>query len=188
MIECRFHGRGGQGAVTGCELMVYALNREGKYAQAFPFFGFERRGAPVTSFLRIDNEPILIRQQVYEPDAVVVLDAGLVGIVPWQRGIKRGGLVVLNIPEGKELKLSPEISTLATVDATGLSLQVFGPTAIPITNTAMLGALAKATGWVKPENVYEAVKYRFSGPMGERNVKAVQMAYEQTKVKKLGGV
>lgn len=187
MIECRFHGRGGQGAVTGCELMVYALSREGKYAQAFPFFGFERRGAPVTSFLRIDSEPILIRQQVYEPDAVVVLDAGLVGIVPWQRGIKKGGLAVINVPEGKAPKPTVEFSALATVDATGISLQVFGPTAIPITNTAMLGALAKATGWVKPENVHEAIKYRFGGAMADRNIKAVQMAYDQTKIEKLGG-
>ena len=77
MIEIRFHGRGGQGAVTAAEILAKAAFKDGKYSQAFPFFGVERRGAPVMAFTRIDSEPINLRYQVYNPDHVIVLDDGL---------------------------------------------------------------------------------------------------------------
>jgi pyruvate ferredoxin oxidoreductase gamma subunit len=87
MIEIRFHGRGGQGAVTSAELLALAAIGEGKYAQAFPSFGPERRGAPVVAFCRISDEPIRIRANIYEPDIVVVLDSSLLKIVNVAAGL-----------------------------------------------------------------------------------------------------
>ncbi|MFQ6074822.1 MAG: 2-oxoacid:acceptor oxidoreductase family protein [Candidatus Bathyarchaeia archaeon] len=183
LYELRFHGRGGQGAVTAAELMVDALNREGKYAQAFPLFAGERRGAPVQSFLRIDEKPILIHQQCYTPDACVVLDQGLVKLIPWHSGLKAGGAAVLNwkgTPE--ELEIPVRLSKLALVDATDVSIRAFGRTAMPITNTSMLGAFAKTTGLVKLESLFEAVKHRWRARIADRNVTAIKIAYEETKV------
>ncbi|MFQ6077837.1 MAG: 2-oxoacid:acceptor oxidoreductase family protein, partial [Thermodesulfobacteriota bacterium] len=81
MIEIRFHGRGGQGAVTSAELLAHAAISEGRYAQAFPSFGPERRGAPVVAYCRISDDPIRIRANIYEPDLVVVLDYSILRIV-----------------------------------------------------------------------------------------------------------
>ena len=77
MIEVRWHGRGGQGAVTSVELLAVAAIAAGKYAQGFPSFGPERRGAPVAAFTRIDEKKINVRSGIYEPDVVLVLDSSL---------------------------------------------------------------------------------------------------------------
>jgi len=183
VLEIRFHGRGGQGAVTAAEIMVEAMSYEGKYAQAFPWFGGERRGAPVQSFLRIDEKPVRIRQMCYNPDICVVLDTGLVTLIPWYSGLKEGGVAVLNWNEAPEaLKIPVKLSKLVLLDATDVSIKAFGQTAMPITNTAMLGALAKVTGMVKLENINKAIGHRFSGKVFERNCNAVQLAYDQTKI------
>src|SRR5664280_145387 len=97
MIEVRFHGRGGQGAVTAAEILAKAAFEDGKYCQAFPFFGVERRGAPVMAFTRIDDQPIRRRYQVYKPDYVVVLDDGLLEVVDVFSGLKEGGKVIINL-------------------------------------------------------------------------------------------
>jgi len=183
MIEIRFHGRGGQGAVTATEIMVEAMMYEGKYAQAFPMFAGERRGAPVASFLRIDDKPIRIHQQCYAPDMCVVLDSGLVTLIPWHNGLKPGGIAILNWKESPSaLKIPVKLSKLALVDATDVSIKAFGQTAMPITNTAMVGALARVTGLVKLENVNTAIRHRFSGRVAEGNITAVKLAYDQTKI------
>ncbi|MEE9555963.1 MAG: 2-oxoacid:acceptor oxidoreductase family protein, partial [Candidatus Adiutricales bacterium] len=96
MIEVRFHGRGGQGAVTSAELVALAAIEEGRYAQAFPLFGPERRGAPVTAFLRVDDQQIRLREQIYEPDIVVVLDPTVMNILAVDDGLKDDGLLVIN--------------------------------------------------------------------------------------------
>ena len=183
MIEVRFHGRGGQGAVTAGELMVNAMNYEGKWAQSFPFFGGERRGAPVMAFLRIDEQRIWLHQQIYEPDCCVVLDQGLVVSIPWMDGLKEGGVAVLNWSGGlDELNLPPNLSKVGLVDAVSVSNKAFGQRAFPITNTTMLGALAKTTGWVKLDSLAEAMKEKWSGRLGEANVSAVNEAYDTTVV------
>ena len=102
MIEIRFHGRGGQGAVTSAELLALAAIGEGKYAQAFPSFGPERRGAPVVAFCRIDEERIRIRANIYEPDIVVVLDSSLLKIVNVAAGLKSNGIVVTTSTDAPE--------------------------------------------------------------------------------------
>jgi 2-oxoisovalerate ferredoxin oxidoreductase gamma subunit len=176
MIEVRFHGRGGQGAVTAARLLAEAAFNEGKYCQAFPSFGAERRGAPVLAFTRIDNKPIRIRTLVYEPNYVVVLDPTLLEVINVAAGLKRGGLVVLNAKEvPKELKAVK----VATVNATAIALEFLGS---PITNTAMLGAFARATKLVSLNSVVKAIEGYFGGKLAEKNVAAVKAAYEQTSI------
>ena len=186
MIEIRFHGRGGQGAVTASNLMVIAMNIEGKYGQGFPMFAGERRGAPVTSFTRIDDKPVRVRQQIFDPDGVVVLDSGLITMIPWYSGLKEGGFAVLNWRH--DLETLPEIPVkplkLGLVDATGISLKIFGERSMPITNTAMLGALAKTTGVVQLESLYKAIDENWHGAsrIVKVNVGMVETAYDQTEV------
>lgn len=175
MIEVRFHGRGGQGAVTAARLLAEAAFLEGKHCQAFPFFGAERRGAPVLAFTRIDTKPIRTRTQVYEPDHVVVLDPSLLEIVDVAAGAKEGGTITLNSKKPVEF---PSLKT-AFLDATSLAMEVLG---VPITNTAMLGAFAKATKLVSLDSVVKAVESYFSAKLAEKNVNAVKTAYERTEV------
>ncbi|AMM53883.1 pyruvate/ketoisovalerate ferredoxin oxidoreductase subunit gamma [Pyrococcus kukulkanii] len=182
MIEIRFHGRGGQGAVTAANILAEAAFLEGKYVQAFPFFGVERRGAPVTAFTRIDDKPIRIKTQIYEPDIVVVLDPSLLETVDVTAGLKDNGIVIINTEKSKEEvleKLKKKPKKLALVDATTIALEVLG---LPITNTAILGAVAKATGLVKVDSIKEAIKNTFSGELGEKNAKAAQEAFEKTQI------
>ena len=96
LVEIRTHGRGGQGAVTAMELLAKAAGLDGKYAQAFPHFGVERRGAPVKAFCRISNSPITIRSQVYEPDYVMVLDPSLLELPEIREGLKESSIMVTN--------------------------------------------------------------------------------------------
>jgi len=176
MIEIRFHGRGGQGVVTAARLLAEAAFLEGKHCQAFPSFGAERRGAPVVAFTRIDAEPIRIRTQVYEPNHVVVLDPTLLEAVNVAAGLKRGGMIVVN---GKTVPKELKAGKVVLIDATAIALKFLG---IPITNTAMLGALAKATGAVKFESLVEVIKRYFSAKLVEKNVAAIKAAYERTEV------
>ncbi len=181
-IEIRWHGRGGQGAVTSAELLAKAVIDEGKYAQAFPSFGPERRGAPVLAFDRISSKnPIRIRAGVVEPDIVVVLDPSLVRIVDVTLGLKEKGTLVINTKRPMK-DIESEFGAkwqLAIIDATKIARESLG---IPIVNTTMLGALLKATGVVKLESLVEPLNHRF-GRLGERNIQAMKKAYEQTTVK-----
>lgn len=173
MIEIRFHGRGGQGAVTAARLLAEAAFLEGKYAQAFPFFGAERRGAPVLAFTRIDERPIKIRTQVYSPNHVVVLDRTLPTSVNVAAGLKPRGTIVLNqtsVPE------SLRRYRVALVDATKIATECLG---VPITNTAMLGAIAKASRIVSVESLRKPMERRF-GKLGEKNFMCAKRAYEET--------
>jgi pyruvate ferredoxin oxidoreductase gamma subunit len=182
LIEIRWHGRGGQGAVTSAELVAQAAISEGRYAHAFPSFGPERRGAPVLAFVRISSqEPIRIRAEITQPDVVVVLDAGLLGVVNVISGLKENGLMVINTRKSFE-DIGARFKTkckLAKVDATTIAREVLG---IPITNTTMIGALLKATGVVKLESVVEPLRQRF-GRLAEKNIKAMQRAYEETVIR-----
>lgn len=178
MIEIRFHGRGGQGAVTSAELLALAAIEEGKYAQAFPSFGPERRGAPVLAFCRISDEPIKIRANIYEPDIVVVLDASLLGIVDVAAGLKPNGIVVTTGKDSPEkvqeiLKIKNKVGV---VDAIRIAREILG---LPITNTTMLGALIKVSNLVKKESFFSPFKTRF-GRIADKNILAFERAYEET--------
>ncbi len=182
LIEIRWHGRGGQGAVTSAELLAKAAINEDKYAQAFPAFGAERRGAPVLAFDRISSQvPIRVRAEITTPGVVVVLDSSLLRVVNVTAGLKVKGTLVIN-----SHKTLSEIETnfghkwrLAVIDATRIAREVLG---VPIVNTAMLGALLKATGIVKPESLFEPLRERF-GRLAERNIQAMERAFNETVVK-----
>ena len=182
LVEIRWHGRGGQGAVTSAELLARAAIDEGKYAQAFPSFGPERRGAPVLAFDRInEKEHIRVRTEILEPDVIVVLDPGLISIVDVTSGLKENGVIVVNTKKSPE-EISKEFGnhwTVAAVDATKIAKEVLG---VNIVNTTMLGALLKATGVVKIESLAEPLKDRF-GRLAERNADAMKRAFDETEVK-----
>jgi 2-oxoacid:acceptor oxidoreductase gamma subunit (pyruvate/2-ketoisovalerate family) len=173
MIEIRFHGRGGQGAVTAANILAIAAFKEGKDVQAFPYFGVERRGAPVTAFTKIDTRPVRIKSQIYEPDYVVVLDSSLLKAVNVTQGLKNGGIVIINADKKPEDIKGIE-GRIATVDATGL-----GSKEAPIVNTAILGAFAKASGVVKIESIVQSILE--SAPAKKKeNAEAAKEAYENT--------
>lgn len=179
MIEIRWHGRGGQGGVTAAELLAKAAYVDGyKGVQAFPFFGAERRGAAVKSFTRISDEEINVRSQVYTPNVVAVLDSTLLDFVDVTEGLKEGGKVIVNSPKSpKELDLPT--GHVYTYDGTGIALKLGLLVAgLPVVNTTMLGAFAKATGLVKIETVQKIICENWSGKVGERNAQGAKEAYD----------
>jgi pyruvate ferredoxin oxidoreductase gamma subunit len=182
MIEVRWHGRGGQGAVTSVELLAQAAIGVGKCAQGFPSFGPERRGAPVAAFSRIDDKKIKVRSGIYKPDVVVVLDSSLIGLIDVIDGLKPEGKLIVNTPKTPEeirkvLKFSGEIST---VDGTHIAREEMG---VPIANTTMIGALLRITGVMELDSVKEAVEHRF-GKIAQKNLNAMRRAYEEIKISK----
>jgi len=183
-VEIRWHGRGGQGVWTASNILAEAAIREGKHAQSFPTFGPERMGAPIMAFTRISEGVIEVHSGVYEPDIVVVLDPTLLGTINVLEGLKRGGLLVLNYKSSsiEELThlLGSELRNYKTyvVPATEIAVKVLGR---GITNTAMLGALVKASPIVKLETIFDVVKERFRGPIAEKNVEVIKAAYEETR-------
>ncbi len=179
MIEIRFHGRGGQGAVVGCEVLAKALLLEGKYVQYSPDFGIERRGAPVRAFVRVDDKRIYLRHQIYEPDCVVVLDPSL-GLETVISGLKPGGCLIINSPEEplKFRELGP--FKVATVDANEIALKhKIGTEATPIVNTVILGATAKILGF-SLASLTQAIQEKFKGD--QRNRLAAQEAYDRVRM------
>ncbi|OGD47190.1 hypothetical protein A3K69_02840 [Candidatus Bathyarchaeota archaeon RBG_16_57_9] len=182
MNEIRFHGMGGQGAVMGALMLAEAAFSEGKYAQKIPVYGGMRRGGDVTVFLRLDDKPIRRTCGIYEPDALVVLDPTLTEQGGVTQGLKKGGMVVLNDPrEPGDVDLGVKLKMVATLDATALSTELFGARAIPITNTIMLGAVAKSTGWVKLESLTEPIRHAL-GRLGDQNVAACRRGYDAVEV------
>jgi len=180
MIEVRWHGRGGQGAVTSVELLAVSAIAAGKYAQGFPSFGAERRGAPVAAFTRIDDKQIKVRSGIYEPDIVLVLDSSLIGVVNVTDGLKPNGKLIINTPKKpeeirKELNFS---GTIATVDGTGIARKEMG---VPIANTTMIGALLKVIGIMGLDTMKDAVEHRF-GRIAQKNLSAMKRSYDEIKI------
>jgi pyruvate ferredoxin oxidoreductase gamma subunit len=188
MYEIRFHGRGGQGAVMAAQTLAEAAVLEGFHAQAFPYFGAERRGAPVKAFARIDKEKIRIKSQIYTPDMLVVLDEMLPDLEPVAEGLRPGGKAVINTP------LAPEEYDLgmavdcATVDATTVALLTLKA---PIVNTSILGAIAKAQDFISLDAIQQAIRDKFGERLGQRaavlNVEAAKTAYERTRIGRCKG-
>ncbi len=180
MYEVRFHGRGGQGAVTAANILAIAAFKEGKDVQAFPIFGVERRGAPVAAFMRMDEKPIDIKTQIYEPDAIVVLDPTLLEVVDVAKGLKPGGIIILNTTkEPNEFTFGD--AKCFTVDATSIAVaNRLGTTTNPIVNTAVLGAFSKAVGNVGMDAIREAIIE--NAPIKpDENVKAAEDANREIK-------
>ncbi len=178
MIEIRIHGRGGQGAVTSAEMIALAAIEEEKYAQGFPSFGPERRGAPVVAFARVDEKPIRLRSKIYQPDVAVVLDPTLLKILDPSQGLKPGGFLIINSNKTID-QIRAEFgyqAKIATVDADLIAREEIG---LPITNTTMIGALVRATGLVQLDSLMQPLQNRF-GRGAERNAKALRRAFNET--------
>lgn len=186
MIELRFHGRGGQGAVTAAEVFALAAFLEGKEVQSFPEFGVERRGAPVKAFCRISHEKIMIHSNIYEPDCVVVFDISLIKTVDVIAGLKKNCWLILNTDQNpekfKNLFASDKSGggiKIATVDATGIALaKKLGSEKAPIVNTTILGAVAKVTGAIKIESLFKAIEEKIDKKVGD-NICACKEAYDK---------
>ena len=181
MLEIRMHGRGGQGAVIACKILASALFKEGKFAQSFPAFGVERRGAPVMAFTRIDNKPIHLRTEIYEPDHLIVLDATLLNTIDITMGLKTGGTILINSThEPSAFKLQHKFN-IATVDAARIAARHgLGSRSTPIVNTAILGAFSRLTQIVGIKAVEEAIEESVPVKAIE-NVKATHEAFEALK-------
>ncbi len=180
MKEIRFHGRGGQGSVTAVEILAVAAFKDGKYSQAFPKFGPERRGAPVEAYCRIDDKFINLRSQIYEPDILVVLSESLleIGIT---NGLKKGGTIIINSSKSvDELKEKYNLGEfdVHSVDVTSKAVEILGAN---IVNTGILGAFAKITGLVSIDSLVEATGEKFSGDLKEKNIQLVKSIYEISK-------
>ena len=180
MIEVRFHGRGGQGVVIASEVLANAAFRMGFEVSAFPFFGVERRGAPVTAYTRIDKRAIRIKSSIYEPDYVVVLDSSLLKGVDILEGLKPDGKVLINYPQGKKLQNLPTRFKYFVIDATAIAASHgLGSRTAPIVNTAIMGGFAKICDFVTLDAVLESIR-EIAPVKEEENVAAAKEAYEKT--------
>jgi pyruvate ferredoxin oxidoreductase gamma subunit len=185
MIEIRWHGRGGQGAVTAAKILAQAALAEGRHIQAFPEYGAERRGAPVRSFTRICADPITIHSPIHSPQAVAVLDPTLLDAVDVTEGLPEDGVLVVNTvdePADVRKKLNLTGRKVFTVDATQISIDCLGK---PIPNAPMIGAIMRATGILPLKGVISGFQSKFSDKLRseivEGNVKAIERAYEEVK-------
>lgn len=186
--EIRLHGRGGQGAVTASKVLAEAAYLSGFESQSIPFFGAERRGAPVMAFTRISHEAIRERSQVYSPDYVIVLDPIILQAVDVFSGLKDGGGIVINtVKSPEDFQFQQNLLTVATVDATGIGIRnellVAGT---PVVNMPMLGAFLRIFPHIELETLEEVVLEMF-GRNGEANVAAIREAYKSTVVEKVRG-
>jgi 2-oxoisovalerate ferredoxin oxidoreductase gamma subunit len=182
MIEIRIHGRGGQGAVIASEVLAAAFFKEGKYVQAFPAFGVERRGAPVAAFTRVDDQPIRIRHFIYEPDHILILDPTLMKNTDVDSGLKENGWILINTDRAPKVFSQFSRFRVATVDANRIALEYkLGSPTAPIVNTAILGAFSKITGLITIKSIIEAVE-EFVPMNRAGNAAATKEAYERTQM------
>lgn len=185
MVEIRWHARGGQGAITGSELLAEAALEDGLYFQAFPEFGAERTGAPIVAYTRLSTSPILLHSAVAEPSIVVVLDSTLLAVIDVTRGLQSGGLVLINSPltaAGIRPKLPKGSFRLATVPASRIALETLGKN---IPNTVLVGALLRLLPVVRPETCMARMRIRLaqrlSAKVVEQNVLAFQRGEAEVK-------
>jgi len=192
MASIRFHGRGGQGAVTASKLLAEVAYMSGYYSQSMPFFGAERRGAPVIAFTRISDEPLFETSQVYHPNIVVVLDPVILRAVDIFSGVKEGGTVIINTTKKPEdFEFEQDYLNIITVDATGVAIEndllLAG---LPVVNTPMLGPLIRAFELLNMPlklELLERVVTRKFGKAGMKNVSAIKQAYERAEMKTIRG-
>jgi pyruvate ferredoxin oxidoreductase gamma subunit len=181
MFQIRIHGRGGQGVVSGAEMLSIAAFLEGRYAQAFPSFGSERMGAPLMAFCRIDDKEIRLREPVLEPDALIIQDSTLLHHADLFSGLRDGGYILLNSTLSIEEQRfggfghGVEHYRLCTIPATELSLKHVGR-AVP--NVPLLGAFAAISGVITLASVVAAVRQKFSPALAKKNIAAAEEAFD----------
>lgn len=179
IIEIRWHGIGGMGVVTASDLVASAAVSEGKYAQSFPSYGIERRGAPVVAFLRISDEFIGMRTNIYHPDIVVIAAPKLLQQgMDVTAGLKEGGKVLINSNKSPgELKSEYGFKwPVASVNASKIATETIK---LPICNTSLMGALERISNVVKMDSLIEQLRERF-GKRADANIEAMKRAYDET--------
>ncbi len=184
MKQIRLHGRGGQGVVTAAELIAIAAYKDGKQSQAFPSFGVERTGAPIQAFARIDDEFIRTREQVSSPDILIILDPTLISLNPTSDCDEKVVVIVNTSKAKEEIKLTygpnkkaVPAGNIYPVDATKIAMEIFGKN---LSNTTILGALAKLDGLLSIDGLKEAIKEKFEEKGEEiikKNIEALDKAY-----------
>lgn len=180
MKEIRIHGRGGQGAVTTSEIIVYAAVEDGKNGACFPYFGFEKKGGPVSAFVRIDEKKIREKNQVYNPNCVMVIDPTLLNSVDVFVGAKENSILVINAKSIDDIDIPENIKKVAFVDANKASMEIFGRL---LPNTIVLGAFIKATKWVSMEKVSEKTQAIW----GPKNIKALEYGFNNVTIVDVNG-
>ena len=186
MIEIRFHGRGGQGALTAARILAAAFWKENKYVLVLPEFKSERRSAPIAVFMRVDENPIILRSKIYTPEYLVVLDPSLIQLKQARvlAGFKKdGGLMILNaVQDSKYLVgLAGCKAGIANVDLIAEKYGL-GQKSLPATGTAILGVFAKVTNLLSLESIFQAVEEFDELSKKENNIKAIKEAFEQAKI------
>lgn len=180
MKEIRMHGRGGQGAVLSAEILVAGFVADGKHASGFPMFGFERRGAPVAAFVRVDDQPIRERTQIYFPDCVIILDSSQLSSPHVFAGLKPEGIAVFNARRLPETRPDQNIRLVGWVDATRVALEEMGTA---ITNTCMLGAFAATTQWINLDSILRSLGQYFEGKLLSMNTRSVERGFHEVAIK-----
>ena len=181
MFQVRIHGRGGQGVVTGAEMLSIAAFLGGRHAQAFPSFGSERTGAPVVAFCRMDDKEIRLREPIMQPDAIIIQDPTLLHQVDVFSGLKKNGYILINSTRSfEEMGLGEFVKGfrpdhLLTVPASELAMKHVGR---PVPNVPLLGAFAALGGLISLEAVQQAIDQKFSGMVAKGNKAAAKEAYD----------
>jgi len=181
MFQVRIHGRGGQGVVTGAEMLSIAAFLGGRHAQAFPSFGSERTGAPVVAFCRMDDKEIRLREPIMQPDAIIIQDPTLLHQVDVFSGLKKDGYIIINTSRSfEEMGLGDfakgfRSERLLTVPASELAMKHVGR---PVPNVPLLGAFAALCGLISLDAVNRAIDQKFSGAVAKGNQAAAKEAYD----------
>ena len=183
MKEISLHGRGGQGIVTASKILASAFVKECKYSTALPQYGVERRGAPVTCSVRMDDNPIWDRSRVYHPECIVVADDTLRDLSTRMAAMVPNGIMVINSTKRSAEECHENVQRVGVVDATAIALDEIGR---PIVNTCILGAFAKTTGWLKLDSIIESLKSYFNGKALETSTRSMLRGFEEVEVIKLG--
>lgn len=175
MKEIRIHARAGQGAITTASILGFAYFLEGKFPYAFPNFGAARMGAPMNAFVRVDDKPVRLRSQIYEPDYLLISDATLLRGFNCFKGFKDNGVAIINARHDFGIPEHKSGQKIYLVSANDIAMETIGR---PLGNTALLGAYVAATDEIKLDSLIQAIKHRFSGKAVEQNISAAQKGYE----------
>jgi len=175
MKEIRIHARAGQGAITTAALLGYVYFLKGMYPYAFPHFGAARMGAPMNAFVRVDNKPVRLRSQIYEPDYIIIVDSTLTRGFNCFSGLKDNGVAIVNYREGVDIPKVKPGQKLFVVPANDIAMKAFGR---PLGNTALLGAYAAATKEISLDDLIAGIKKRFAGKSMEGNIEAAKQGYD----------
>jgi pyruvate ferredoxin oxidoreductase gamma subunit len=170
MTEIRWHGRGGQGAFTAAKILGAAALKEDKYALSFPSFGPERRGAPVLAFTKIDDKPIQNRSEVKKCNYIVFLDETLFS-ADYIMDLKENGIIIVSLSNAS---VYSQYSQVITIDALTIAEEILH---MPITNTAILGALIGLSGIIELDSIYSAVEQYLNKKILQKNIEIIKKSF-----------